>query len=114
MIVFEMNKEKKSQKEKVLRTAKVVGTRGRIFYGNVIKKFPNRIVIEFDRSVYITKYERFMKKKTKLHARIPQGMEVEVGDYVKVQECRPLSKIIHFIALEVVKGESDVQEKKVK
>jgi small subunit ribosomal protein S17 len=51
-------------------------------------------------------YERFLKGKTRLHARLPEGMDVSVGDYVKVQECRPLSKIIHFVVIEVVrKGE---------
>ena len=40
---------------------------------------------------------------TRLHARIPEGMQISVGDYVKIQECRPLSKIIHFVVLEVVK-----------
>lgn len=80
-----------------------VASRGRIFQGYVTKKFPTRVVIEFERTVYITKYERFLKDKTRLHARLPVGMEVSVGDYVRVQECRPLSKIIHFVVTEVVR-----------
>ena len=36
-----------------------VGTRGRTFKGTVIKKFPKRVVIEFERMVYIRKYERY-------------------------------------------------------
>lgn len=84
----------------------IVATHGRVFNGYVVKKFANRIVVEFDRTAYVQKYERFLKDKTRLHARLPAGMDVSVGDYVKVQECRPLSKIIHFVALEVVrKGE---------
>ena len=48
--------------------------------------------------IYISKYERYAKKKTKIHARLPdcQKESVNIGDYVQVQECRPLSKIIHF------------------
>lgn len=81
--------------------------RGRSFKGYVIRKFPRRIVIEFGRIVRVRKYERYMKKKTRIHARLPSCMqdEVKVGDYVLVGECRPLSKIIHFVFLRKVKWE---------
>lgn len=83
-----------------------MATHGRVFQGYVTKKFATRVVVEFDRSAYVQKYERFLKDKTRLHARLPEAMDVSVGDYVKVQECRPLSKIIHFVVIEVVrKGE---------
>jgi small subunit ribosomal protein S17 len=82
---------------------KIVGTRGREFQGYVVKKFPRRLVIEFERTVYVAKYERFLKDKTRLHARLPEGIDANVGDYVKVKECRPLSKIIHFIVIEIVR-----------
>jgi len=88
--------DKKQMKEK-----KLVGTRGRVFQGEVIKKFDTRVVIEFERTVRIAKYERYAKKKTRIHAKLPENMEVELGDFVKVRECRPLSKIIHFMVTEV-------------
>jgi len=80
--------------------------RGQIFKGRVIKKFHKRIVIEYERMIYIRKYERYAKSKTKIHARLPICMEkqVHVGDSVRVQECRPLSKIIHFVFIEKVKS----------
>jgi small subunit ribosomal protein S17 len=81
----------------------LVGTRGRVFQGFVIKKFGSRVVIEFERTVYVPKYERFTRKKTKLHARIPEKMNVEIGNYIKIRECRPLSKIVHFIVVDVLK-----------
>jgi small subunit ribosomal protein S17 len=79
--------------------------RGRTFEGYIIKKFPRRIVLEFERTIYIKKYERYAKKKTKLHARLPKCMEnqVNIGDYVLVGECRPLSKIIHFVLIKIIK-----------
>jgi len=75
--------------------------RGRTFKGKVIKKFHKRIVIEFERMVYVRKYERYKKSKTKIHARLPICMEkeIDIGDSVKVQECRPLSKMIHFVVI---------------
>lgn len=93
-------------------TKNLVGTRGRTFQGTVTKIFGRRAVIEFDRTVKVQKYERFMRKKTKLHSRIPEGVQVSVGDYVKVQECRPLSKIIHSVVVEVIRKSENLEEKK--
>ena len=82
--------------------------RGRTFKGYVVKKFPRRIVVEFERVIYIRKYERQAKKKTRVHARLPACKQdsVKEGDYVLVQECRPLSKIIHFVFIRKVREES--------
>lgn len=99
---------KRKMENKAVQTMKkenteVVGTRGRTFQGIVSKRFDKRAVIEFERTVRIPKYERFSKRKTKLHARIPEGMDIKIGDYVKVRECRPLSKMIHFVVIEIVR-----------
>ncbi len=104
---------KAEAKEKIKEVAArfAVGTRGRVFQGGVTKKFPKRVVVEFERITYIPKYERFLKNKTKLHARIPEGMNVNVGDYVKVQECRPLSKIIHFVVIEIMRRAHEEKKK---
>lgn len=95
-------KEEKHEgtKKKVL----AVPSRGRTFQGRIIRKFPKRITIEFERTVFIPKFERFMKKKTRIHARLPDKMfdAVQIGDLVKVKECRPLSKIIHFTFIEKI------------
>src|SRR3989304_4765227 len=103
-----MAKEQKAKEKAPKLEKSLVGTsksqivsRGRTFEGTVVKKFPKRVVIDFERTVYVQKYERFYKKKTRLHARLPDSManEINIGDYVRVKECRPLSKIIHFIVL---------------
>ncbi len=80
--------------------------RGRIFEGKVKKKFPRRVVIEFERMIYVKKYERYAREKTRIHARLPDCMkeEINVGDIIRVQECRPLSKIIHFVVIKKVKS----------
>jgi len=76
--------------------------RGKTFEGKVIKKSHKRITIEFERMIYIRKYERYAKSRTKIHARLPICMDkdINIGDSVKIQECRPLSKIIHFAVVE--------------
>jgi len=87
-----------------------LSVRGRTFKGTVIKKFPTRVCIEFERTLYIRKYERYAKAKTKLHARLPECLEkeIKVGDYIEIKECRKLSKIINFVVIKKIRG---VEEK---
>jgi len=87
-------------------------TRGRSFEGTVIKKFPRRVVIQFERTVYVKKYERYAKSKTKLHARLPACMEdkINVGDYIQIKECRPLSKLINFVVIEKIKDKEEIKK----
>ncbi len=106
-----MTEKKITNKEETKNLVRTLPTRGRTFQGKVIKKFQKRAVIEIERTLYIQKFERYSKKKTKLHARIPEALEVEVGDLVKVRETRPQSKIIHFLVVEIVrKAETGVQQ----
>lgn len=83
-----------------------LSVRGKVFEGRVISKFPKRVAIEFERMIYVRKYERYAKSKTKIHARLPVCMEdqIKIGDLIRVQECRPLSKIIHFVVMKKIKG----------
>jgi len=106
---------KKSQEQTIIASAEnnqKVRTRGRIFEGIVTKKFPKRIVLEFERMIYVRKYERYAKLKTKIHARLPDFMEkqINVGDLIRVHECRPLSKIIHFVVVQKLKDVSEVRK----
>ena len=39
---------------------------------------------EFERTVYVPKYQRFTKKKTRLHARLNPAISVVVGDYLNL------------------------------
>jgi small subunit ribosomal protein S17 len=104
--------EEKKKKNSKKALAGAILSRGRIFQGRVIAKHPKRITIEFDRPVYLRKYERYFKKKTKIHARLPENMDVEIEDMVKVRECRPLSKTIHFVVTEITKKSSEPEEDK--
>src|SRR3989344_4664084 len=89
-------------------------TRGRVFEGKVIRKFYKRAVIEFERTIYVKKYERYKKSRTKIHARLTDDIanKINIGDLIKVQECRPLSKIIHFIVMGKVE-KNKIKEKKI-
>ncbi len=111
------NSKSRVQKKKVAEQQKVCqdknchihGTlkvHGKVFQGKVIRKFSKRVTIEFERATYVRKYERFARHKTRIHARLPECMEdeIHIGEIIKIQECRPLSKIIHFVVIEKVEG----------
>lgn len=89
-----------------------VGTRGRVFEGTVIKKFPHRVVIEYEAIIYVKKYERFYKKRSRLHARLPADMNIKVGDYIRIKECRQLSKIINHMVVEKIRSKDSEENKK--
>ncbi|NCN98834.1 30S ribosomal protein S17 [Candidatus Pacearchaeota archaeon CG10_big_fil_rev_8_21_14_0_10_35_219] len=102
-----MEKKKKSTVRKEKKIVGTLSSRGRTFRGIVVKKFPHRVVVELERTVKEKKYERLSKKKTRLHARLPAEMKVKEGDAVRVRETRPLSKIVHFIVIEVLGGKEE-------
>ena len=80
--------------------------RGRKFEGYVIKKIDKRVTIQYEKVKYIKKYERYTKEKSKLHARLPQNLvdSINIGDYIQIMECRPLSKIIHFVVTKKIRS----------
>lgn len=82
-----------------------LSVRGRHFKGIVKKITGRRAVIEWERMIYYPKFERYARLKSKLHAHIPKCLadKIKTGDYVEIGECRPLSKIIHFVLLWEVK-----------
>lgn len=85
-------------------------TRGRTFKGMVVSKNTKRIAIELEKMLYVRKYERYARAKTKIHARLPSCMEKEIGigDLIEIRECRPLSKIIHFVVIKKLKDKEEL------
>ena len=83
-----------------------VKLRGKTFEGTVVNKLHGRVTIEFERLIYVSKYERYEKRKTKVHARLPAELEstINVGDWIEVAECRPLSKIIKAIVTKKIRS----------
>ena len=78
--------------------------RGRIFKGRVVKKVMNKTVtVEWPRLFYLSKYERFEKRRTRVKAHNTPCMNAEVGDEVRIMESRPISKTKNFVVIEVIK-----------
>jgi len=79
-----------------------LSVRGQVLEGIVTSNKAER-TITVERSFYkfIRKYERYEKRKSKINVHIPDCIRVNVGDAVKIAECRPLSKTKNFVVIEV-------------
>lgn len=74
--------------------------RGQIIEGVVVStKMQNTVVVQRERLRYIPKYERYEKRTSKYFAHWPPCIDLEVGDMVKIMECRPLSKHKSFVVI---------------
>ncbi len=89
-----------------------VKLRGRTFEGTVVNKLHGRVKIEFDRFLYDRKYERFDKRRTRLHARLPDCLkeQIHLGDWVEIKECRKLSKIINSYVTRKIRGKQEQKQ----
>ena len=76
--------------------------RGKIFEGIVINaKSKNTVVIQNELPIYFKKFKRFGRSKNKIHAHVPSNLNVQEGNYVIAAECKPISKSISFVVVEV-------------
>jgi small subunit ribosomal protein S17 len=84
--------------------SKTITTRGRTFKGTVVSdKAQKTVTVEWDRRIYIPKYERYLKKRSKVKAHNPEEINAKLGDVVIIKETRPISKTKKFVVTEVVK-----------
>jgi small subunit ribosomal protein S17 len=75
--------------------------RGQIIEGEVISdKAPKTVVVLRSYLKRIAKYERYEKRRSKIHAYNPPCINAKVGDVVRIAECRPLSKTKSFVVIE--------------
>ena len=75
--------------------------RGRIFSAKVVSdKAPLTAVVKWNYLRYIRKYERYMRRRTRLSVHNPSCVGVKPGEWVKIMECRPLSKTKKFVIVE--------------
>jgi len=81
--------------------------------GTVIStKMQNSCTVEWERRYYLPKYERHTKRRTRVHAHVPEGVEVNEGDKVRIYASRPISKTINFVVMENLGKEKHYAAKK--
>lgn len=77
---------------------------GRVFEGIVTSdKMQGTVSVTWGRQIKVAKYDRFMKRKSKVKAHNPICIRARVGDKVRIAECRPISKTVNFVVIEVLK-----------
>ena len=77
--------------------------RGRTFTGTVVSdKMTKTVTIEIVRKLYVPKYERYEKKKKKIHVHNPICINAVKDVKVKIMECKPLSKTKKFVIIKVL------------
>ncbi len=82
----------------------VLPVRGQVLNGVVVSdKMNSTVVVQRAFVKKNIKYERYEKRKTKVHAHNPPCMNAKVGDNVTIAECRPLSKTKSYVVIEVSK-----------
>ena len=82
----------------------VLSVRGKLFQGKVVStKTKKTIVLQKESPVYFKKFKRYARSKNTIHAYKPSCIDVEEGDSVLTAECRPISKSVSFVVVEVKK-----------
>lgn len=78
--------------------------RGQVLEGVVVSdKMARTVVVMREFKKRIAKYERYEKRRSKIHAHNPPCLAAKVGERVRIAECRPLSKTKSFVVVEVMR-----------
>ncbi|MBE6450171.1 MAG: 30S ribosomal protein S17 [Alphaproteobacteria bacterium] len=72
----------------------------RILQGVVVSdKMDKTVVVQVERRVMHPVYKKYIKSSKKYHAH-DENNACKVGDVVRIQECRPISKTVTWVVLE--------------
>ena len=88
-----------------------LSVRGQVIEGEVVStEMDKTVVVQREYDVTIPKYDRMMKRRSRIPAHVPGVLEpLSVGDTVKIAETRPLSKTKSHVVVEVVESEGGEQ-----
>lgn len=80
-----------------------LSVRGQTLEGEVASTDMDKtVVVEREYDVRVPKYDRYMKRRSRVPAHHPPCMDVAVGDTVRIAETRPLSKTKSHVVVEIV------------
>ena len=83
-----------------------LGVRGQTLDGEVASTdMEKTVVVEREYDVTVPKYDRLMKRRSRVPAHAPPCMDLNVGDTVTIAETRPLSKTKSHVVVEVHGGD---------
>ena len=79
-----------------------LAVRGKLFDGKVTgSKAKQTITLTKELPMYFSKFKRYARSKNTIHAHVPECIDVESGDHVLTAECRPISKSVSYVVVEV-------------
>lgn len=77
-----------------------IKVRGKILNGKVVSLSKQTIVIQREYLSKMKKYNRYERRRSKMHAHLPPCIDLKEGDTATIAECRPLAKTISFVVVE--------------
>ncbi len=81
-----------------------LSTRGARLSGKVVSaKAKKTAIIEIDHTRYIYKYERYLRKRSRIPAYNPDCISAKEGNLVNIEETRRLSKTKSFVVTGILK-----------
>jgi len=84
-----------------------LSVRGGTLVGEVAStEMDKSVVVEREYDVKVPKYDRYMKRRSRVPAHAPPCLDLAVGDTVTVAETRPLSKTKSHVVVSVEGGEA--------
>jgi small subunit ribosomal protein S17 len=79
-----------------------LSVRGKLLTGIVSSsKAKKMVVVSREYPGPVRKYKRFQRSRSTVHAYLPECIDVNEGEEVRIAECRPLSKTVSFVVVEV-------------
>ena len=76
--------------------------RGKLFEGIIVNaKAKHTVTIEKKSFINFSKFRRYGRSKNRIHAHVPSNLDIKEGDRVIAAECRPISKSVSFVVIEV-------------
>jgi len=79
--------------------------RGQLIEGQVASTAMEKtVVVEREYDVFVPKYDRYMKRRSRVPAHAPECFDIADGDMVRIAETRPLSKTKSHVVVEVIDG----------
>ena len=82
-----------------------LSVRGRMLEGEIVStRMAKSVVVRIQYTRYDNKYERYARMSSRITAHSTPCVDAQVGDMVRIAECRPLSKTKSFVVVEKIES----------
>ena len=84
-----------------------LAVRGQTLEGTVASTDMDKtVIVEREYDVRVPKYDRYMKRRSRVPAHAPPCLDLAEGDTVRIAETRPLSKTKSHVVVEILGGDA--------